>query len=226
MKKVISFSIYGNDRKYTIGLLKNLELSKTIYPYWEIYIYYNDTVPKDMIDKYKEFNNVKLYNMNEFNCPGVLWRFLPDDCDLFISRDADSRLSLREKEAVDEWILSDKKLHIIRDHPHHGVEIHAGLFGLKVEDDFKMKDKILKFINKNNNNDLYNKISDRMFLMEYVYHHYKDNSLSHDSCFTQYINSKPFPSPMKNYHFVGEIFDDNDNRYPQYREWINRKEIR
>ncbi len=34
MNKVISFSLWGDNPKYTIGAIKNAELSKTIYPDW------------------------------------------------------------------------------------------------------------------------------------------------------------------------------------------------
>ena len=34
MKKVISFSLWGDNPKYTIGAIKNAELIDTIYPGW------------------------------------------------------------------------------------------------------------------------------------------------------------------------------------------------
>ena len=37
MKKVISFSLYGNDPKYTIGMIKNVNISKELYPDWICY---------------------------------------------------------------------------------------------------------------------------------------------------------------------------------------------
>ena len=33
-KKVISFSLYGNDPKYCVGAIKNAKLAKYIYPDW------------------------------------------------------------------------------------------------------------------------------------------------------------------------------------------------
>lgn len=71
MDKVISFSIYGNMPMYTIGLLKNLELAKKIYSDWKVYVYYNTTVPPEYIEKYKEFDNCKLFDMSDLRCPGV-----------------------------------------------------------------------------------------------------------------------------------------------------------
>lgn len=43
--------------------------------------------------------------------------------DVFISRDADSVLSARESAAVQDWLRSGKTLHVMHDHPHHGVPI-------------------------------------------------------------------------------------------------------
>jgi hypothetical protein len=42
-----------------------------------------------------------------------------------------SRISLREKCAVDEWLASGKGLHSMRDHPAHKQPIMAGMFGLR-----------------------------------------------------------------------------------------------
>ena len=100
-----------------------------------------------------------------------MWRFLPfENVERFISRDADSRLSIREKLAVDKWIESDKTLHIMRDHPHHNVYIFAGLFGLVVTEDLNLKNNILEFTIYDTY--LFNKWSDTPFLNKYVYNKY------------------------------------------------------
>ena len=228
MDKVISFSIYGDKLMYTVGLLRNLELSKEIYPGWKVYVYYNNTVPSEFIEKYRQFDNCELFDMTGFNCPGVLWRFLPKDgVERFISRDADSRLLIREKLAVDEWIQSGKSLHIMRDHPHHGYPIYAGLFGLVVTENLNLKDDILTFVNRNNGNDLFNKFADTPFLNEFVYNKYvgSGDMICHDSYYTTYPFSKPFPVKLKDYKFIGEIHDEYDNRNNDYLIWMNKKEV-
>jgi len=45
MKKVISFSLWGNIKLYTIGTVKNAILAKKIFPDWIVYVYYDNTVP-------------------------------------------------------------------------------------------------------------------------------------------------------------------------------------
>lgn len=226
---VISFSVFGKDPKYTVGLLKNLELSKIIYPNWIVYIYYNNTVPEEFIEKYKKFDNVVLYDMSNYNIPGMFWRFLPfQEVERFISRDADSRLSMREKLAVDEWIHSDKTLHIMRDHPHHDVCIFGGMFGLKIDQNFILEYKINEWI-IDKDKSLFNRMGDVYFLRDVVYSNYVDKGdvLAHDSVYTnKYPFSKPFPTPMVDYRFVGEIYHPDDNRYYQFMDWIGREEIR
>ena len=226
MKKVISFSVYGTNKKYTIGILKNLELSSKIYPDWKVYIYYNNTVPLNMIEQYKKFENVELFDMTDFPGPGVLWRFTPkDDVERFISRDSDSRLSMREKLAVDEWIESGKSLHVMRDHPHHTVPMLAGMWGISVGN-LNLKQDILNFLEDNKSLDqtLFNKNIDIIFLNQYIFDKYKEDMIIHDSC-SRLPDSKSFPTMLEDYRFVGEIFDENENRYPQYKEWINRREL-
>ena len=35
----------------------------------------------------------------------------------------------RERDAVNEWLESNKTFHLMRDHPWHGSEINAGMWG-------------------------------------------------------------------------------------------------
>ena len=55
--------------------------------------------------------------------------------DAFVSRDLDSIFSLREQAAVEEWLKSNKVLHIMRDHPAQNEVILGGLWGTKLTND-------------------------------------------------------------------------------------------
>jgi hypothetical protein len=63
----------------------------------------------------------------------MFWRFLAltdPTATRFVSRDADSRLTQRDKAAVDEWVKSGMPFHIMHDHPQHaGTPILGGMFG-------------------------------------------------------------------------------------------------
>ena len=65
---------------------------------------------------------------------GLFWRFYPasdPDVAVMVSRDTDSRLTARERAAVDEWLASDRDFHVMRDHPEHDVSILGGMWGVR-----------------------------------------------------------------------------------------------
>jgi hypothetical protein len=128
-------------------------LAKIIYPEWVCRIYYGESVPKEIIDILKEHENVEMVLMPEgaeylFS---MMWRFLAiddDDVEISLSRDADSRLSYREKACVDIFMESDKLLHSIRDNKSHN-NIMGGMWGIKKNIRVKMKDLTKSFKNEN-----------------------------------------------------------------------------
>ena len=217
MKKVISFSLWGDNLKYTVGAIRNAELSQTIYNDWVCRFYIGQSVPKEIVDKLRSFKNTEVIEMNEEgDWTGMFWRFYAcEDSDIMISRDTDSRLSLREKLAVDEWLKSDKDFHIMRDHPYHTTEILGGMWGCR--------NKILKNIKKTI--DDYKKGNfwqvDQNFLKEKIYPIIKNNSFVHDSFFTNESWKKEFPSKRINYEFVGDVFDEKDSRHPEYYKLLS-----
>jgi len=100
------------------------------------------------------------------------------------------------------------------------------MFGLVIKDEYVIEDQINKWIDGKDRSTS-NRWGDVLFLSD-IYEKYKNDGdmIVHDSVWTHHPYSKPFPQPMENYNFIGEIFDGDDNRYPQYQEWMNRKEIR
>ena len=58
---------------------------------------------------------------------------MPPQVSLFLSRDLDAPLTVREVEAVNEWLESDLAIHIMRDNPDHNVPILGGLWGVHLE---------------------------------------------------------------------------------------------
>jgi hypothetical protein len=135
MKKLISFCLWGDNPVYNIGAIRNAEIAKEIYPDWVCRYYIGKSTPANTIEKLKTFDNVEIVEMvEEGDWTGMFWRFYPaseEGVDVVIVRDCDSRLNLREKEAVLEWLNSDKGFHIMRDHPAHGTEILGGMWGSK-----------------------------------------------------------------------------------------------
>ena len=147
-KCVISFCLYGNTPKYTHGIIEAIVSYKMLFINWEIWVYVStNNVPKNIIDIIKNFGCNVIMNKeigtqlepngigpNE-NSEPMFWRFLPlyeKDIDFFISRDADSRCSIREKKMVDEFISSNKSVHSILDQGcHHGLM--GGMCGFNIK---------------------------------------------------------------------------------------------
>jgi hypothetical protein len=211
MKKIISFSLWGTNPVYNNGAVKNAELAKIIYPDWVCRFYYGESTPKETIETLTTFDNVELVKMGvEGDWTGMFWRFYPsseNDVDVVIVRDCDSRLNQREKDAVDEWLKSDKGFHIMRDHPAHGTEILGGMWGSKKGVVNNMKELIDEYMK----GDFWQ--VDQNFLREKIYPSVKDNSMVHD----EYFEHNPFPTVREYKQFVGQAFDENDKMlYPEH----------
>jgi hypothetical protein len=204
MKKIISFSLWGTNPKYTIGAIKNVDIAKQLMPDWKCRFYIDNTVPEEIVNKLKE-KDAEIYKYEtKGDWFSMYWRFLPasdKNVECMLSRDCDSRISEREVLAVKEWIKSDKLFHIMRDHPYHDVPILGGMWGVKSPLLTNMKDMI-----KNYNIGNYWQ-TDQEFLRDIVYPIVKDCSLIHDPFFEK----KDFPTKRFNKEFVGEPFDENDN---------------
>lgn len=217
MKKIISFSLWGNDPKYTIGAVKNAILTEQIYPGWTSRFYVGKSVPENIITTLKSFENVEVIEMDEpGDWTGMFWRFYAcEDADIMLSRDTDSRLSMREKLAVDEWLSSDKNFHIMRDHPLHGTEILGGMWGCRNGILKGMKNMIIDYTK----GDFWQ--VDQNFLKEKIYPIVKNDLFVHDSYLTYNDNKKPFPSERINQEFIGDVFDQYDQRHPDYYKLID-----
>lgn len=205
MNKVISFGLWGNKKKYTIGAIDNCKIAKEIYSGWEVYMFVDKlTVPQEIINQLDA--TVILKTMEPNTIMGMFWRFLPATfpyVDVMISRDCDSRLDYREKACVDEWLESGKMFHVIRDHPHHNIEILGGTWGIQ-----NSKGKIItqKLINDWPNKK--NKGDDQYFLRDCIWPLIKHDVMCHDERFN-YLGNRPFPKhqPNKYSTFVGEIIN-------------------
>jgi len=208
MKKIISFSLWGDNPKYTHGAIKNADLALNIYPGWVCRFYVGMSTPSEIIESLISKENTEVIKMDEQGeWNSMFWRFLPiadTDVEIMISRDCDSRLSMREKLCVDEFINSDKMFHTMLDHPWHGG-IMGGMWGAKKGILKDMKEMIDNWPKTNQWQ------TDQSFLNTVINPLVSGKILIHDS-----VNLQNFPSKRENYHFVGEVFDGYDGRYEHY----------
>jgi len=212
--KLISFSLWGSNPKYTVGAIKNAQLAREIYPGWICRFYCANDVPNQIIFQLEEMDNVQLIFMEK---PGdwtsMFWRFEPageEDIEVVISRDTDSRLNDREKQAVDEWLLSDFGFHIMRDHPWHGYPVLGGMWGAKKGTIPNIKKLMTNF----DQTDRYG--TDYSFFAQ-ISESIRGNVMVHDEFFEnnqqliKYQGCKPipFPSPRIEKNFVGKPFESD-----------------
>lgn len=206
--KYISYSLWGDNPLYTKGVLRNIEQSKNVYPSWKVVVYYDNTVPITIIQQLEQADAVVIDMTNQSY--GMFWRFLAadlPDCEYAIFRDSDSRLSLREKLAVDEWIKSGKSIHIMRDHPYHKIPFGAnqlsilgGMWGIKGRL-FNMRERIDRFSERK----VLGYGIDQTFLEE-IFLQYCNDAKVHDELFS----NAPFPIKREGFQFVGERIDENE----------------
>jgi hypothetical protein len=205
----LSFSLWGDNPMYNVGTIRNAELWKEIYPDWQMVVYFDNSVPNETIIKLTELGVITI-DMSSDDLYGMFWRFLAldiIDCEYAVFRDCDSRISIREKMAVDEWIDSGKTLHVMRDHPAHGIpyganglSILGGMWGIK-RNNLCFTEMIVNFcIDKP---DCYG--IDQNFL-QFIYSTFENDKITHD----EFFEHKPFPIKRESGVFIGGRIDIND----------------
>ncbi len=220
-KRIISFSLWGGDPKYTVGAIRNADLARDIYPGWICRFYCGRSVPADVLSQLRSRENVEVVRMDEAgNWKGCFWRFAPasePDVEVMVSRDTDSRLSLREKAAVTEWLGSGNGFHIMRDHPCHGGGnqkgvILGGMWGARRGTVPKMKTMMDRFRKTNCWQ------SDQWFLNTHVYPLIRADCIVHD----EFFERRPFPVKRIGTEFVGQVFDSSGRPHQGYARVLER----
>ena len=208
-QRVIAFSLYGENERYTQGAIENAKIYKEIYPGWSMLVYHDATVPKHILSTLKS-HDVWLNDMSQSSMNKMSWRFTAayNKISLFCSRDIDSRLSLREKYAVDEWIVSGQKYHVMRDHPSHSKYAMSGGMWCASTEAFSFISEKLKEIAVE---DSY--LKDMDWLNEHIWNDAKDNVVQHDSfsC-DEFMGAKPFPTLRIGWEHVGSVYINGEMR--------------
>jgi len=212
---VISFSLWGNKDMYTKGAIRNATLASVFYRGWECRFYSDeDTVPNSVLEHLESMSNVKVIRMSVPKEPhwSMFWRFYAAEnpnIDCVVFRDTDSRITQRESMAVQEWISTGKGYHAMRDHPQHGTPLCGGMWGVRGGKLSNIRSLIDAYYEKGLTKTALFGI-DQDFLTHSVWPTAQTDVVEHDEFFAK----KPFPLPRDPKHFVGQVYDENDN--PQY----------
>ena len=212
--KVISFCLWGDNPKYCKGALKNLELARTIYPGWDCWFYTGWSMPREIgLELATKGALVIRHPLQHGDWRMMLDRFTAieePEVEVMISRDCDSRLSKREKVAVDEWLASDKGFHTIHDHFQHSVPILGGLFGIKKGVFSELGRHAREWAQSHESRWQ----CDQDFLTQVVWPVVQHDCMNHSEFHTNIWPGKPIPLPRSGREFIGATYDENDNIDP------------
>jgi len=205
-RNIVCFSLWGNDDKYTHTAVLNAKLVPAVYPGWKARFYVEASVPLEIIEALRNYGaQVIMMEEDSRTFLKLFWRFLAAsdvNVDYFICRDCDSIVNYREKAAVDEWLLSGKPFHIMRDHPEHAELIMAGMWGGVGGLLPNLADQAVQYYETHETKWRW---VDQDFLRDCVWPLIKNSSLSHDSQYLFGPNARPFPagSELPNGDHVG-----------------------
>jgi len=203
---VFSFCIYGTERNYYEGLLENVQIINEYFPEFEIYIY------KGICDPSWTFQgkNIKIIETFREGLVNALYRFLPlSECEIGFVRDADSRVSERDRWCIRSFLKSNKSYHIIRDHYWHKSLIMAGMFGWKTPCHEKIEIPI-------DDNLVYG--FEELYLSKKIYPLIKSNSLVHTNNHA-YVGEHVELIGIEHanqYDFVGNVIWDNKPKFEYF----------
>ncbi len=220
---IVSFSLFGTDPDdiYHEGAVKQSVLYKKFKPDWDLWFYVGASVPNETLQRISDANpraSIEFVDEPE-DLSATWWRYRAlkvAKTDFVLFRDTDSRLSNREVDAVDEWLSQDVlPVHMMRDHPYHGVHLLAGLLGVQrsAYGMFDLPDRL--------STNHYQ--CDQEALSKYIWSVAKKKTMVHIGCYHLYEKPRqrrPFRSPRDG-SFVGEgFYGDGRPRFPDHTELV------
>lgn len=223
MRKVISFGLWGGDKKYTHGALMNVELAAKHYPDYVCCFYVDKTVPDKILDRLESLNaevDIPFETCNNQQRYYRLSVIIDSTVDLFLIRDCDSRIGAREAECVREWEHSIYPVHIMRDHPRHTAPIMGGMWGAMK--DFipigTLEETLRTYTYRLSNGwrpvpHIGKPDGDQNYLRAEIWPRINTNHLAHVRGKKLLYTDRDFTSPLRDKNFVGQIY--NEHNKPQ-----------
>lgn len=219
-RRAFSYCVYGAQKKYCLGMVKNLQQIKVLFPDYKVFIYLGNDVPQEYIDIYNSFNNVTLIHHDFTGGRLMSYRYflLNKGLDAVFMRDADSRFGHRDIWCIHNFLSNKFKIFTIRDHRYHGRRLMGGQSGFKFISFMNIESDYKTFITNEVNPDRYH--NDQDFIDKYIFNAYKDRVLAFSEFhkFEEKITMK-IPLPRKSLEdFCGNVylFDERDNEYAEF----------
>lgn len=235
MKGLVSFCIFGPGTSggtdghkqgysgprdiYYGGAVKNALLYREWQPNWDLRFYLGGSIPRSVTDELEVANpNTQFVWVDQPEDQKATWwrmNAIKDawGYDFILFRDVDSRPSLREKTAVEEFLDSSFSYHMMRDHRYHGRQLMSGMWGVK-RDSFAELQHLPWYLDQ----DFYG--TDQIALLMMVWPTCRRKILSHIGCYNIYekvSQRRPFRVPRDPGSFVAQgLYADDTVRYPEH----------
>ena len=216
-KVLFSFSLYGTAEKYARGMLENCGMIGTRFRGASVHVYCADNVPPSVISALRFYKHVTVIPVP--TKPGIENMFdrllacdQPGASHVFV-RDADSRVHERDAACIDDFLASNKSLHVVRDHEFHKRRVMGGMFGLRVGT-YNMTERLEAWTQPRIEYQ-----ADQDFLSKDLYEALKDSVLVHDRYHTFSDETvTPFHYPIEDNLFVGQVHSFKDGA--EYTEFM------
>lgn len=190
-KKVISFSLWGDDEEYNIGALENVAEAAEFYPDWICRFYVDRASP--VLGELRKLPCEVVEKPIERSFRPGFWRFLAasdPEVQYVVCRDCDARVNAREAGAVAEWIASGKNVHLMHETDGHTkTYMLAGMWGIRGGVIRDMGALMADWFTKKRQD---NKGGDQAFLKEIIWPRVKGSVLCHGKDFVG-GKAEPFP---------------------------------
>lgn len=214
-KKIIAFSLFGDQSDYIEPAVINAQIAAEIYPGWTCRFYIDSSVPKSAVERLAECQaEVIPVTERQQKWPGTLWRFLALDdpqAAYVIFRDADSVISAREAKIVAEWIQSGQYFHTIRDAGTHTELMLAGLWGAVGGVVPDIEQKICQYLSQPLES---RHFADQFFLRDHIWAYARQSLCAHDRLFG-FQNARPIPTSAQHDHRFQHIGCDEGSAHFQ-----------
>ncbi|WP_082742125.1 tetratricopeptide repeat protein [Burkholderia sp. MSMB1078WGS] len=193
-QNVIAYSLFGANPRYCESAVMNAQIALELFPRWTCRFYLDRSVPMHVQHRLSEAG-ADLVDMTDDSRRAIqatLWRFLViDDVAVrrFMVRDADSLLSERDAAAVEEWLVSNRFFHHMRDYFTHTELLLAGLWGGCTGVLPRLTECMMTYSNEHEGS---SRFTDQHFLREILWPTVRESILNHDSLFG-FHGALPFP---------------------------------
>lgn len=221
MVNAFSFCVFGSDKKYCFGMIKNIIQIQDLFPEFSVFIHCGNDVPKSFIVSYASYQNVKIITHDVTGGRLMTYRFFTIDypnVDIMITRDADSRFEKRDVWCIREFLNSNYAAFTVRDHPYHLRVMMGGLSGFRKIQIPGFNSMYDEYKHTLTDIDMYE--SDQLFLEKCIYPYYKSSFIAYANTqiYDEQILSIVQPRETE-YDFCGNVvlFTDNDEEYYEFK---------